>query len=244
MTEGQKTTNADETTTSQAQPTEDYKAKFEHQQELNRKREGQIYELQQAVKKYEGVDIDGLKSTADKYKEMIASKGTDDEKQALFEAEKARLLADNESAQKALNERLNATNSKLKEYEVVNTVMDKIADSFTTDGQKIVRDMIRKEMDIDENGNIFRKGQDGKPMYINGSTLFGIEEMKNHILSEYPSIEADKQISGGKTQGNVSTTTANSGSTPAYPSGFANLPQKEKEAWFRANPNALPPVLE
>lgn len=115
-------------------------------------------------------------------------------------------------AQKAIQERedkINQLSSQLHETNVVSKAWDEIGNDFTTDAGKLLKNIIREKLTLTENNQIAVKGKDGKPEYIDGVKLKTVKDLALELKTEYPSLVADKSISGNLKRGIVKTDTNN-----------------------------------
>jgi len=102
-------------------------------------------------------------------------------------------------AQKAIDEeraKNKQLSTQLHEIQVVNTAWDKIGAEFAPDAGKLLKNILREKLTRTEEGVLAVKGKDGKPEYKDGVTLRTVTDLAEDLKAEYPSLVADKSISG------------------------------------------------
>ncbi len=194
-------------------------------------------------KKFKGVDIEALRAKAEERDLLIAEAANRDPKKFETELEK-RVSELRKNLQKELEDK-DALTSKLisenKELKVVNKVFGDHASKFVDTAHSQLKREIRDNLDVDEDGNIFIKGENGKPLYskTKPAQLMTVDEYVNELIELYPHMAKNPNLSGGKKD------TEKMGAVGAntLPAGFDTWSQKERTEYFRKNPEAMKAAL-
>lgn len=188
-------------------------ASIELQQQYERERErannalGKLTDLEKKLEKFSNVDLDKLRADSEALQHLMKEKAKTTGNQADIDAlltEKEKKIRDElqpllESATKDKQ----SLSEQLKELKVVDGVFTKIGNKFNDDMQSFVKDIIRNNIDLDDQGNFIIKDKDGKARYSASSAnkLMTVEEFADELTSKYPSAVRSSVPAGLKQKG-------------------------------------------
>lgn len=224
------------------------------QQELQRiteraqRFEGKFTDLEKQFEKFQGVNLDELRANNEAYQRLQKEKATGSASEQDFEAvwkdRETSLITQNQQKLEELNSELQKKSSMIHEMTVVDKAMGELASRFRSDTHEFVKDIVRKSCDIDETGQIFIKGADGKAQYINGgSQRLSVEEFGKQLTEKYPSFAVDNSIAGTRGSGETKNGHTSSGAR-SLPNDFNTYSQEQKVQFFTENPGVVPPMLK
>lgn len=175
-------------------------------QQLNREREarraaqGKLAEFEAKLKDFDGIDPTAVREVLEEKKrlEEEARKNNPAKLEEFHKQEKQRLIDDYEARLKetlAKVEQLQKTNKTLT---VTDKVMANIGKHFNEDVQDIVKSLVERHCDIDESGQIFIVGEDGKemPSAKNAMLPMTVEEFGLWLVEKKPSLAKPTGMGG------------------------------------------------
>lgn len=181
--------------------------------------EGKLRDLEVKFERVKDIDPDAIKGKLEDY-ELLKRKqaaGSPEDIAKLVQDKEAEIRA---SVQKELDTERN--NSKklmadLRELKLVDKVFTTAASKFNDDCHTDVKEYVRRYGDVDEEGNIYFKDDNGKPRYAKGSTtqLMNPEQFSEWLAEQKPSWAKPVQISGTKQEGSKKAPLVN-GKTYSY----------------------------
>lgn len=169
--------------------------------------EGLLATAEKDLAKFKGLDIEKLKADSEALTQLQHERAQNkpEELKAFREAEREKIRK--EFAPKL--EEYETENKKLKgslhEHLIVDKALTTVGAKFNEDAHIFVKDMIRRSMDRDEQGNIVVKDEQGNVRYSRAKPTekLGLEEWAEEIASKHPSIAKPTVTSGSKSAGQV-----------------------------------------
>lgn len=174
-------------------------AKYERERNRAQRFDGELEDVNRKLKGYKELgDVEDVQSKLQELDTLKKEKATTnpEDLEALLKEKEVAIRGE---AQKAIADReakINELSTQLHEIQVVNKAWDAIGKEFTSDAGKLLKDHLRKNLTLSEDGQIAVKGKDGKPVYIDGVKLKTVSDFAEELKTEYPSLVADKSISG------------------------------------------------
>lgn len=208
-------------------------AKYERERTRAQRFDGELEDTTRKLNAYtqfgDAETIDAKLKELDALKREKAGKSEEDLDKLINER-----LSDAQNAIKQRDDKIKALSEELHEIQVVSKAWDTIGTEFKSDAGKLLKNHLKQNLMLTEDGQIAVKAKDGKPAYIDGIKLKTVKDYAEELKAEYPSLVADKSVSGTlKTNG---TTRADSNNTVLDFEKFKNLSPSEirEQARIRA----------
>lgn len=153
-------------------------------------------------KRFKGVDIDALRAKAEEADILRRQAAVGDEKKIdeLIAQKEAEIRKGIQSKLEEYESRVSSLSARNKELEVVDKVFAQAADKFNSDCHEDVKARIRSSCDLSEDGQIYIKGDDGKPVYSKAkpSEKMSVNEFIDLLVEQKPSWAKAKVSPGAK----------------------------------------------
>jgi len=218
-------------------------------QALEEKHQQTLAKLVDLEKRFGGIDLDKLKADAEAAKHLQAelekerkAKATGSTSKEDFESEwekrQSELVKKHKDTFEAeitpLKEKLSSYEAKEYERTVVESVLGTMTGQIVSGSEEFWRDMIRKEIKKDTEGNFQVIDDKGQAVYNDGRSALTVAEWVESKKAKYPFLVADRTTTGAH-----SGSTSNSGSHKSLipPKGLGG---DQLVQWFKDNPGAKP----
>ena len=183
--------------------------------------EGKLTDLERQLEQFKGVDLEGLKAAKEELeilRKQQATKSPDDlEAWKKEEAEKIKnkVLSQTQSEIERLSTELATKDQILTELTVVDKVTNEIGENFNSDVMPFVKDIIRKRVKKNEDGEYVVLTEDGEPMYVSGKPATP-QNLVDEIGSKHASFLKRQVSSGSKMNGTRTETIFGGDKVAAY----------------------------
>lgn len=223
---------------------------FKKLQEQNQRLKGQLTDVEKKYNTFSSMykDIDPdeariLKSKLEEAERKAAEK--DPQKmEELFERKIKKYQGEWESEKSTLTQTLEALKKENKTLKVTDKVMAEIAGLFNADAIKFIKREVEELCDLDEDGVIVVKDENGDPIFRNGKYV-GIKDFGDMLVEKYPSLAKAQGTGGGasatpghKVQSRMSKIPESLAELNAMPNPREVLERLKKE-----NPEAVRKIL-
>lgn len=201
----------------------------------------------QKLKSFEGVDPEDYRKSKAELEE-IKKKAALGDPAKLEEWQKSKEDEIRKQVQKDLDD-ARSTAEKLskqnKELTVTDKVFASVAQRVTQDLSGFIKEQIRAHGDLDAQGNIVFKGEDGKPLYAPGSTtqLMTVEQFGEYLSNKYPSAFTPLEKGGTKQGGERANTGGSYSGKVLSRAEIQALSSAEQKEYFRKNPQVTQDFL-
>lgn len=171
--------------------------------EQNQRLKGQLTDVekkfQQFTSIYKDIDPDEVKKLRHEKEEAErkAAQADPAKLEELFHRKTQKVLEEKEAEKRALQEENARLAKSYKELAVTDRVLSKISKLFTDDSLKLVKRVVQERCDLDEDGTIVVKGEDGDVLY-KGARPMTPEEFGEELVKEFPSLARPTGTPGGK----------------------------------------------
>jgi len=219
--------------------------------ERNQKLQGQLSDIEKKYSTfasiYKDIDPDEYKNLKAKLEEVEKKSASNDpaKLEELFERKMQKFRAEVESEKTTLVQQLEALKKTNRQLAVTDKVMGEISGMFNTDAIKFVKREVEELCDLDEDGSIVVKDENGDIMY-KGARPITLKEFAEHLMDKYPSLAKASGVSGTKdmTPGQVSRT-RNANKVPQSWAELQAMPNAREvlERLKREDPAAVQKIL-
>ena len=174
-------------------------AKYQRERERAQRFDAELRDTEKKIEEFSKFgDTESLSAKLQELEALKKEKATTnpEDLEALLKEKEVSIRSE---AQKAIADReakIDELSTQLHEIQVVSKAWDAIGKEFTPDAGKLLKDHLRKNLTLSEDGQIAVKGKDGKPVYVDGVKLKTVSDFAEELKTEYPSLVADKSISG------------------------------------------------
>lgn len=167
--------------------------------ERSKKFEGLARDYEIKLASYKGINPDEVKAIKEDYDNIRKQSVKSPEDIDKLISEKENELRS--SFQKQLDEarsKADSSGKELHELLVVDKALEQVGGQFAPDMHAIVKEMLRREVDRDADGNLIVKGKDGKPAYSakEPAKLKSLGEWVEDIGAKHPSMLASTARGG------------------------------------------------
>jgi hypothetical protein len=200
-------------------------------------------------KRFGGVDLDKLKADAaaakiletqleEERKKKATGATSKEDFESEWEKRQSELVKKHKDTFEAeinpLKEKLSTYEAKEYERTVVESVLTTMTGQIVSGSEEFWRDMIRKEIKKDSEGNFQVVDEKGQAVYNDGRSALTVAEWVESKKAKYPFLVADRTTTGAH-----SGSTSNAGSSKSLipPKG---LGEHQLVQWFKDNPGAKP----
>jgi F0F1-type ATP synthase membrane subunit b/b' len=151
------------------------------------------------VSVYKDIDPDEYRSLRQKLeeKEREAAEKDPQKMEELFQRKLDRVRSDLESERNTLKEQVDALSRVNKTLAVTDRVMSEIGGLFNTDAVKWIKREVEEFCDLDEDGSIVVKDDNGDVLY-KGARPMTLKEYGESLVEKYPSLAKASGVSGVK----------------------------------------------
>lgn len=205
---------------------------FTKLRDQNQRLKGQLTDVEKKYNQftsiYKDIDPDEAKQLKSKLEEAERKAAEKDpaKLEELFERKMNKFRSEVETERTGLTQKLAAYEKEVKTLKVTDKVMSEISSLFNQDAIKFIKREVEDYCDLDEDGCIVVKDENGEPLFRNGKYL-GVKDFGEMLAEKYPSL--------AKAQGAGGTKDA----TPGQKTAGRNL-NKTPQSWaeLQAMPNA------
>ena len=150
-------------------------------------------------KKIEGIDFDDYKAQKAKNEELEKKLAESDPKKLEEYHDKRFQKALNgwNTERDELTKDRDALKAQVKSYAVTDKVMNEIGGLFNDDVRHFIKAEVEKLCDLDDEGQIYVKGEDGKPA-LKGYRPLTIKDLGEQLVEKYPSMARSTASGGSK----------------------------------------------
>lgn len=193
---------SDESTTSTEQVTE-VVDETQKAQERIQKLQGLLTskekEYQRMVSVYKDIDPDEYRTLKAKLeeKEREAAEKDPQKMEELFQRKLDRIRSELETERNTLKEQLEALSTVNKTLAVTDKVISEIGGLFNQDALKWIKREVEESCDLDEDGSIVVKDDNGDVLY-KGARPMTLKEYGEYLVEKYPSLAKASGVSGVK----------------------------------------------
>lgn len=197
-----------EPVTQDAAPSADDMVKL---RERNQKLQGQLAEIEKKyttfASMYKDIDPDEFKALKARLEEADKKQAANDpaKLEELFERKLNKYRQEVETEKNSLVQQLETLKRTNRSLAVTDKVMSEISGLFNPDAIKFVKREVEELCDLDEDGSIVVKDENGDIMY-KGARPLTLKEFAEHLMDKYPSLAKASGVGGTKdmTPGQVS----------------------------------------
>lgn len=221
------------------------------QREVNQRLQGKLTDIEkkynQFVSIYKGIDPDEARATKSKSEELEKklAKNDPEKMEDIFNRKFSKFQNEAALEKESLGKELAILRAENKTLKVTDKVIAEIGKLFQDDMLKFVKREVEQLCDLDEDGSIVIKDENGDIVYRNGKSL-GIKDFGELLVEKYPSM-ARAQGSGGTkdaTPGQRTGRTSNK-----IPESLAELnsmsnPKEVLAQLRKTNPEAVTKILK
>lgn len=182
-------------------------AEYNKAQEKVRNLGGKLTDLEKKLEEFSGIDLVGLKADREALrnleKERAQGSGKQEDLDALIAAREKAVRDELQPNLEKYENDLKSANSKIRELTIVDKGFSKISSQFNDDTHDFIKDLVRKNVDLDEEGNFIVKDKDGKVRYSQGSANkpMSLDEYGAELAQKHPSFAKPTTTSGGRQNG-------------------------------------------
>lgn len=179
--------------------------------ERNQKLQGQLMDIEKKystfASMYKDIDPDEYKTLKSKLEEVEKKSASNDpaKLEELFERKLQKYRSEVENEKSTLIQQLESLKKTNRTLAVTDKVMSEISSMFNPDAIKFVKREVEELCDLDEDGSIVVKDENGDIMY-KGARPLTLKEFAEVLMDKYPSLAKASGVSGTKdmTPGQVS----------------------------------------
>jgi hypothetical protein len=221
--------------------------------DLNQRLKGQLTDLEKKYNQftsiYKDIDPDEAKTLKAKLEEAERKSAEKDpaKMEEIWDKKLKKFQTEAESERQSLKGELEKLRADNKTLRVTDKVMAEISGMFTPDAQEFLRIKVNQLCDLDEDGTIIVKDENGDPMFRNGKYM-GLKDLAEQLVEKYPSM-ARAQGSSGTKDATATTRAPNRGNIKE-PTTWAELQAMGPAGheWLdnakRNNPAAVTKILD
>ena len=171
--------------------------------EQNQRLKGQLTDTEkkysQFANMYKDIDPDEAKQLKQRLEEAERKAAEKDpaKLEELFDRKFKKYRDEAETEKSSLLQRLQGYEKEIKTLKVTDRVMVEISALFNQDALKFIKREVEEFCDLDEDGTIVVKDENGDPMFRNGKYL-GIKDFGEMLAEKYPSLAKPMGSGGGR----------------------------------------------
>lgn len=156
-------------------------------------------EYNRVVSVYKDIDPEEYRSLKAKLeeKEREAAEKDPQKMEELFQRKLDRIRSELEAERNTLKEQVDALSMVNKTLAVTDKVMSEIGGLFNQDALKWIKREVEESCDLDEDGSIVVKDDNGDVLY-KGARPMTLKEFGEHLVEKYPSLAKASGVSGVK----------------------------------------------
>ena len=156
-------------------------------------------EYNRVVSVYKDIDPEEYRSLKAKLeeKEREAAEKDPQKMEELFQRKLDRIRSELESERNSLKEQVEALGKANKTLAVTDKVMSEISGMFNQDALRWIKREVEESCDLDEDGSIVVKDDDGDVIY-KGARPMTLKEYGEYLAEKYPSLAKASGVSGVK----------------------------------------------
>ena len=169
----------------------------------NQKLQGQLVDLEkkwnQFSSMYKDVDPDEYRQLKGKLEELEKTAASKDPQklEELWEKKLQKHRSESESQREKLEVELNQLRQKNKSLAVTDKVMSEINGLFNSDATKFIKREVEELCDLDEDGSIVVKDENGE-VFFKGARPLTVKEFGELLVEKYPSLAKASGVGGSK----------------------------------------------
>lgn len=171
--------------------------------DINQRLQGKLTDTEkryeQVTSMYKDIDPDEVKALRQKAEdaERKAAERDPSKLEDLFERKRAKEREEYEGKISSRDKELEQVRRELKTLKVTDKVMTEIGTLFNADGQKFIKREVEERCELDEDGSIIVRGEQGEILY-RGARPMTAKEFGEFLCQQYPSLAKSTATPGGK----------------------------------------------
>lgn len=171
--------------------------------DTNQRLQGKLTDIEKKYEQfssmYRDIDPDEIKALRQKAEEAEKKAAERDptKLEELFERKRAKEREEYEGKLTTKDKELEQIRRELKSLKVTDRVMGEIGKFFTDDSQRFIKREVEERCDLDEDGTIIVRGDQGEILY-RGARPMTAKEFGELLCQQYPSLAKSTATPGGK----------------------------------------------
>jgi hypothetical protein len=221
--------------------------------EINQRLQGKLTDVEkkytQFSQMFKDVDPDEykkLKGVIEEKERELASKDPA-KMEEMYNRKMSKIEAERQAEKEAMAKDFERLKSENKTLKVTDKVMAEISGLFNQDALKFIKMEVEQLCDLDEDGTIIVKNEDGTPAFRNGKYI-GIKDFGESLVDKYPSLAKAQGSSGSKgdTPGTKAPGGRFNGKFPQSHAELMSMPNNKEifERMKREDPEGVQKILK